>query len=99
MDKAHQQRTPGWKACSRMLGRLQDPHDTQAAWLVACALLVFEAALCPLIIAKVPCAPSSCSIVLTCICPGKVQLTGVWRAQTQSWIGWRTCSRWRVSCR
>ena len=59
MANSHQQRTAGWKACRKLLGRLQDPHDTQAATLVACALLLFEAALCPLIIAKIPCAHTS----------------------------------------
>lgn len=38
-----------------LLSRLQDPKDVQAAAIVAFAILVFEAGICPLIIAKIPC--------------------------------------------
>ena len=38
-----------------LLSRLQDPKDVQAATFVAFAILVFEAGICPLIIAKIPC--------------------------------------------
>ncbi len=38
-----------------LLSRLQDPKDVQAASFVAIAILVFEAGICPLIIAKIPC--------------------------------------------
>lgn len=38
-----------------LLSRLQDPKDVQAATFVAIAILVFEAGICPLIIAKIPC--------------------------------------------
>lgn len=41
----------------RMLQRLLDPKDVQAATTVALALLTWEAAICPLIVWAVPCAP------------------------------------------
>ncbi len=41
----------------RMLQRLFDPKDVQAATTVALALLTWEAAICPLIVWAVPCAP------------------------------------------
>ena len=51
---SNKRRAP-WRACGRLLERLQDPHDTLAALWVAAAVMLFEAALCPLLIAKVPC--------------------------------------------
>lgn len=44
------------QSVSALLRRLQDPKDVQAAAVTALAVLVFEAAICPLIIAKIPCA-------------------------------------------
>jgi len=41
----------------RMLQRLLDPKDVQAATTVALALLTWEAVICPLIVWAVPCAP------------------------------------------
>ena len=59
----------------RLLRRLQDPRDVQAALCVAAALLLFEAVLCPLIIAKVPC--ESCMLSKsTCPCMHSLCLKG-----------------------
>ena len=53
-----------------LLRRLQDPKDVQAAAFMAFAILVFEAGICPLIIAKIPCKspPFPCLYLVIAIC-------------------------------
>ena len=41
-----------------LLRRQADPNDVQAAVFMAFAILIFEAGICPLIIAKIPCEES-----------------------------------------
>lgn len=53
-EKPHTRRS-AWQSLRILLGRLQDPKDVHAAIFMAMAILAFEAAVCPLIIAKVPC--------------------------------------------
>ena len=51
-----------------LLNRLQDPKDVQAAALMAFAILIFEAGICPLIIAKIPCKSPGIACVSCNIC-------------------------------
>lgn len=53
----HKARRAPWKAFAGLLHRLNDPQDTHAALLVSATILMFEAVICPLIIANVPCGP------------------------------------------
>ena len=50
-----QERERPWQGLWSQLSRLQNPSDVWAACLVAFAILAFEAAVCPLIIANIPC--------------------------------------------
>lgn len=58
-EKPQTRRAP-WQSFRSLLGRLQDPKDVQAAMFMIFAILVVEAAICPLIIAKIPCEPPCC---------------------------------------